>query len=211
MRIETDIKLDFDDVLIRPKRSTLKSRKYVDLHRTYTFKHTNDVWRGIPIIAANMDTVATFAMARTLQEYDMMTCIHKHYEVAEWKKQAEDIVYKYFAVSIGITDDDWDKLAKIYVLYPDIRFICIDVANGYGEYFPDFVKKTRDRYSRINIIAGNVCTVDGVKYLCEKKVDAIKVGVGEEMTPREITLKMTRAAGKAHNYDQPVVSSNFID
>jgi GMP reductase len=178
MRIEDDIKLDFKDVLIRPKRSTLKSRKDVDLYRVYTFKHTNDRWKGVPIMASNMDTIGTFPMARALQKYDITTCIHKHYDVDEWKKEANELVFKYFAVSIGTTEDDWDKLLKVYAFYPDIRFICIDVANGYGEYFPDFIKMVRDRFKSVNIIAGNVVTAEMTEQLILSGADIVKVGIG---------------------------------
>jgi len=66
MRIEEDLKLGFKDVLIRPKRSTLKSRSDVELERQFTFKHSGQTWSGVPIIAANMDTVGTFAMATAM-------------------------------------------------------------------------------------------------------------------------------------------------
>ena len=79
MRIEEDLKLGFKDVLIRPKRSTLKSRSDVELERQFTFKHSGQTWSGVPIIAANMDTVGTFAMATALASFDILTAVHKHY------------------------------------------------------------------------------------------------------------------------------------
>jgi len=77
MRIEEDLKLDFRDVLIRPKRSTLSSRREVDLTRTYRFRHGQQAWTGIPIMASNMDGVGTWAMARSLAEHGMFTCLVK--------------------------------------------------------------------------------------------------------------------------------------
>ena len=179
MRIEDDTKLDFDDVLIRPKRSTLKSRKDVDLARAYTFKHTNDTWKGVPIVASNMDTIGTFEMARALQDEDVITCIHKHYDLRDWKENAGDLVITLNAISIGTTEEDWDKLLKISSMFQHmLRFVCIDVANGYGEYFPDFIKKVRDRFERENIIAGNVVTAEMTEQLILSGADIVKVGIG---------------------------------
>ena len=89
MRIDNDVKLDFNDVLIRPKRSTLTSRKNVDLERTFTFMHSGRTWTGVPVVAANMDTTGTFEMARALAEHRMITALHKHYSVEELKVGAE--------------------------------------------------------------------------------------------------------------------------
>ena len=69
MRVDRDFKLDFDDVLIRPKRSTLSSRRLVDLNRKFEFRHSNETWEGIPVIAANMDTTGTFEMAKKQPQY----------------------------------------------------------------------------------------------------------------------------------------------
>ena len=69
MRIEEELKLDYSDVLFRPKRSTLSSRKDVDLKRTYKFKYNNNEWTGIPIIAADMDGVGELGVAKSLAEF----------------------------------------------------------------------------------------------------------------------------------------------
>jgi len=92
LRIESDTKLDFKDVLLRPKRSELTSRKDVDLMREFTFKNAGGEgsdpkaygWKGIPIVASNMDTVGTFETAKTLARYHMLTCINKHYDGDKW-------------------------------------------------------------------------------------------------------------------------------
>ncbi|MDQ5892181.1 MAG: reductase, partial [Pseudomonadota bacterium] len=89
MRIEEDLKLGFKDVLIRPKRSTLKSRSDVELERQFTFLHAGGNWSGVPIIAANMDTVGTFSMAEVLASFDVLTAVHKHYSVEQWSKFAQ--------------------------------------------------------------------------------------------------------------------------
>lgn len=150
MRIEEGIKLDFKDVLIRPKRSTLRSRADVDLVREFTFLHTKKTWAGVPIIAANMDTTGTFAMASALAEHSMLTCIHKHYTVDEWKDFAgsHPNVLNHVAVSSGTTANDLEKLNAVLRDIPAIPFICLDVANGYSENFVQFVRRSPDSLAR---------------------------------------------------------------
>ena len=181
MRIEADLKLGFKDVLIRPKRSTLKSRAQVSLERTFTFKHTGKSWTGVPIMAANMDTVGTFPMASALAGQGLLTAIHKHYSIAEWVDfvaSAEPDIAQHIAVSTGITEADLAKLTEIIERIPQLQFICIDVANGYSEHFVDFVKKARQAYPQHIIIAGNVVTGEMVEELLLAGADIIKVGIG---------------------------------
>ena len=129
MRIENDIKLDFKDVLIRPKRSTLSSRKEVDLNRTYRFKHSGYEWTGVPIMAANMDGVGTFSMAEALYEHRMFTCLVKSYYEDDFGPTVDKIGGNYFAVSTGTSEKDFQRLARMLNAYPEIHFICVDVAN----------------------------------------------------------------------------------
>ncbi len=181
MRIEYEVKLGFKDVMIRPKRSTLKSRAQVDLNRTYVFRHTQKTWTGIPVIAANMDTVGTFAMAEELARYNLVTALHKHYTLAEWNdflKTRKPPFYNHIMVSSGTTDEDFSKLREILGCHPAIEFICIDVANGYTEYFVDFVKKARRTFPDKLIAAGNVVTGEMVEELVLAGADMIKVGIG---------------------------------
>ncbi len=181
MRVENDIKLGFKDVMFRPKRSTLKSRSMVNLERTFKFMHTEQSWTGIPIMAANMDTVGTFEMALALAEKQLFTAMHKHYTVDQWNtflKTAPENMKDYIAVSSGTSDADFEKLKSIYTLHPELRFICIDVANGYSEHFVDYVKKTRDTFPDKVILAGNVVTGEMVEELLLSGADIIKVGIG---------------------------------
>ena len=181
MRIEDEIKLDFKDVLIRPKRSTLSSRKEVDLKRTYKFKHSQTEWTGIPIMAANMDGVGTFSMAQALYEHRMFTCLVKNYTIDDFINSSSetDVYYgNHVAVSTGTSDSDFLKLRQIINAYPEIHFICIDVANGYQERFGDFVQKVRETLPRCTIIAGNVVTADMTQELILRGADIVKVGIG---------------------------------
>jgi len=181
MRIEYDIKLGFKDVMIRPKRSTLKSRAQVNLNRDFKFMHSDFIWKGIPVMAANMDTVGTFEMAIALSKHNLFTAIHKHYSLTDWNvfsSNAPDKVENYVAISTGISKQDSEKLASIFEFNPQYKFICIDVANGYSEYFTDFVKQTREKYPDKVIIAGNVVTGEMVEELLLSGADIVKVGIG---------------------------------
>ena len=181
MRIEYDIKLGFKDVMIRPKRSTLRSRSEVSLERDFKFLHSPYTWSGIPIMAANMDTVGTFEMAKALSDKKLFTAIHKHYSLNDWKLFLSSIseeAISHLAVSTGVGKQDFEKLSNILNINPSIKFICIDVANGYSEYFADFVKRTRDLYKDKVIIAGNVVTGEMVEELLLSGADIVKVGIG---------------------------------
>ncbi|MFT3845232.1 MAG: GMP reductase [Lacibacter sp.] len=180
MRIESDIKLGFKDVMIRPKRSTLNSRSEVSLIRKFHFKHGNNNWEGVPIIAANMDTVGTFEMAKVLSQHQVITAIHKHYTVDEWKNfvHSNERISDYLCVSTGTSKNDAEKLKQIITACPSLRFICIDVANGYSEHFVSYVRKTREHYPDKIIIAGNVVTGEMVEELLLSGADIVKVGIG---------------------------------
>jgi len=175
VRILEDVKLDFNDVLIRPKRSTLQSRKNAKLERTFQFKHSKQSWTGIPIIAANMDHTGTWPMNKALVKHGMLTAICKflHY-----------IPLKNAIKTIGL-DYNLDEIEY------DLKWICLDVANGYTERFMDFVKTIRQHESTKNsiIIAGNVCTPEATEEIILAGADIVKIGIGpgSVCTTRKIT------------------------
>mmetsp|Transcript_40744 Transcript_40744/g.97813 ORF Transcript_40744/g.97813 Transcript_40744/m.97813 type:complete len:365 (+) Transcript_40744:64-1158(+) len=180
MRIDQEVKLDFKDVLIRPKRSTLASRSEVSLERTFKFKHAKQEWTGVPIIAANMDSVGTFEMARKLAEFKVITAMHKHYSVDEWKAFAanggKDIM-QYVAVSTGISQADREKLKQVLDV-TGANMICVDVANGYAEAFVECIRKIRADFPDKVIMAGNVVTGEMTEELILSGADVVKVGIG---------------------------------
>jgi GMP reductase len=191
MRLEEDIKLDYKDVLIRPKRSTLGSRKEVDLERGYTWRNwqpefPDDIadrhWRGVPIMAANMDGVGTFEMADQLATAGIFTCLVKTYSVNELVGYFDNEMPErtdYVAMSIGITEKDHDKFRMVFEQTGNqLRYVCIDVANGYSNRFRDFVKQFRELYPDIVIIAGNVVTGEMTEELILSGADIVKVGIG---------------------------------
>ena len=182
MRIESEIKLDFSDVLIKPKRSTLGSRKQVQLDREYNFRNTdsNTGYKGIPIMASNMDGVGTFEMADKLAELGLFTCLVKTYTVeqlTEFFLEANGIRREHVAMSIGITDDDIEKLNRVMKIR-GIKYLCIDVANGYSERFAGVVKQIREKHPSLVIIAGNVVTGEMTEELILSGADIVKVGIG---------------------------------
>ena len=178
MRIEDEIKLTFDDVLIRPKRSTLVSRSEVVLERQFKFKHTNEIWTGVPIFSANMDTTGTFETAITLQKHKMLTAIHKFYSIKDWEKNVEKLDSNFISVTVGQSKEDLQLGQKIFSLNSDIKYLCIDVANGYREDFINSVKNYRETFPDKIIIAGNVATREMTEALILAGADIVKIGIG---------------------------------
>lgn len=179
MRIETDLKLDFSDVLIRPKRTVLSSRSQVDLTRTITFPHSTHTWTGTPIVAANMDTIGTFEIYDVLSQYKILTAFHKFYDADDFLARKDTLHPDYYMVSTGIKASDFERLERILSAVPDTKFICIDVANGYMEALVDYCAKVRSAYPDKIIVAGNVVSREMTEELIIRgKVDIVKVGIG---------------------------------
>lgn len=185
MKIIQDVKLDFDDVLIRPKRSSLISRSDVSLSRSFTFMHSSRTMDCVPVISANMDTTGSIAMAKILAKLDCLTCLHKHYDTKTLIDffTNDEIESKYSFISTGITNKDIEKLQYIYTEIRNnnkpIPNICVDVANGYSENFVNTIKKIRSMYPDIIILAGNVVTPEMTEELIfHGGVDIVKIGIG---------------------------------
>ena len=178
MRIEQDIKLDYKDVLLRPKRSVLGSRKEVDLTRKFKFPNCDETWEGIPIVAANMDHTGTVKMASKLSEFGMLTCLHKHITIEDTDATLASVPSAHCAVTIGLKDRDRDLMDVMFERHRFISFICIDVANGYSERFSKYVREIRRDYPDKIIIAGNVVTGEMTEQLILNGADIVKVGIG---------------------------------
>ena len=178
MKIENEVRLDFKDVLIKPKRSTLSSRSGVDINKYYEFLNSGRGWKGVPIIGANMDTVGTFSMSDALENEDMMTCLHKHYLIDELVDFFSSEYRRNTFYTIGIKEEDLTNLCLV-AEQSDIRNICIDVANGYQKVFVDHVRNVRELFPFAVIMAGNVCTPEMVsELLISGEADIVKVGIG---------------------------------
>tara|TARA_B100000424_G_scaffold21301_1_gene15209 strand:+ start:324 stop:1454 length:1131 start_codon:yes stop_codon:yes gene_type:complete len=185
MLIENEIKLDYKDVLFRPKRSTLTSRQQVDLFRRIEFSNAKGQDRnyyGIPIIASNMDGVGTFEMATELRKSGLMTCLVKTYTqnaLVEYFDSDSEAVSNYTIISIGATEEDLKKFRNVYEMTDGkVKYICVDVANGYTEAFSHFIYSLRVQFPELIIMAGNVVTGDMTQELILNGADVVKCGIG---------------------------------
>lgn len=184
MKIDPNIKLDFDNVLIKPKRSNLSSRSEVSLGRSFRFPYSNRQLDCVPIFAANMDTTGSFNMAKELLKHDCNTCLHKHYSQEDLVRFfASNNFHNHVFYSTGISKTDINKLIQTYTelkhMGVDLPNLCIDVANGYSEHFVKTCKHLRSLYPEIIIMAGNVVTPEMTEELImHGNVDIVKVGIG---------------------------------
>ena len=185
MRINYDAKLNFEDVLLQPKRSTLSSRKDVDMTRNFTFRNSGKQMNFLPIFASNMDGVGTFSMAKALQEYKMMTVITKTTGIEEWRKAVGNGVrLQSVSVCTGTNvmwdkeAQDWKTMQEVLKSFPDIKMITVDVANAYHQNMVDFIAKVRDQYPTKIIVAGNVVTPEMTEELIINGADVVKIGIG---------------------------------
>ena len=185
MRIKEDLKLNFDDVLMEPKRSTLSSRRDVDMTRKFKFRNSAKIMEFTPIFASNMDGVGTFSMAKVLQEHKMMTVITKSTTLDQWKEAVgSGLRLQSVSVCTG-TNKIWDPEAEDYARmkqvldsFPDVKMITVDVANAYHQNFVDFIKMVRDEFPDKVIVAGNVVTPEMVEELIINGADMVKIGIG---------------------------------
>ncbi len=183
MKIDQDLKLDFKDVLIRPKRTTMYSRSQVDLEREFKFPHSKQSWKGVPVITANMDNVGTFELYEILHKHKILTCFHKFYTKQDFLDagfNVKNTIFdpNYYIISTGIQKNDFNNLCEICDTI-NVKFICIDVANGYMEKFMDYCIKVRERFPNKIIIAGNVVSREMTEELIIRGgVDIVKVGIG---------------------------------
>ncbi len=185
MRINTDPKLNFEDVLLQPKRSTLSSRKDVDMTRNFTFRNSGKQMNFLPIFASNMDGVGTFSMAKALQDHKMMTVITKTTTIDQWRTAVGNGV-RLQSVSVCTGTNvmwdkdatDWKTMQEVLKSFPDIKMITVDVANAYHQNMVDFIKKIRNEYPEKIIIAGNVVTPEMTEELIINGADVVKIGIG---------------------------------
>jgi len=219
MKILDDVKLDFSDVLLLPKRSQYASRSEVSLERTMRFKYSPLEWSGVPIMVSNMDTTGTLEMASALQKHKIITCLHKYYTADDILNYPDELDKNYYAVSTGITDVDLVRLADI-MSRVNPNMICVDVANGYMSHFVQKCSQIRELYPEKIIIAGNVCTSEGVlELVVHGKVDIVKVGIGSGScctTRKQTGIGMPQlsavieCADTAHGNDAHIISDGGL-
>lgn len=185
MRIEDDVKLDYSDVLIKPKRSALESRN-VSLTRSFKLKHAPGNITAVPIIAANMDHTGTIEMWKALKEFNCMTALHKFHDDLTVEPEDLNEFLQFAWLTVGFTKSGHQTLERCAEYEPNI---CIDVANGYTELFVNYVKEMRELYPMSVIMAGNVATPEQTEELILAGADMVKVGIGpgSVCTTRRIT------------------------
>lgn len=216
MRIEQEVKLDFKDVLIKPNRSSLRSRSDVSLTRAFKFKHSGQTWSGIPIIASNMDGVGTVEVAKELQKHQMVTCITKQNSAKLTREDLATLAPHRYMYSIGLSYSDLETLDDyVNESWFNTSMLCIDVANGYTEAFIEFVQKVREEFPRMTIAAGNVVTPEITEELILRGVDIVKVGIGpgSVCTTRKMTgvgypqlSAIMECAAAAHGLDGHIIA-----
>ncbi len=189
MRILEDVKLDFDDVLLLPKRSRLASRSEVALNRSFTFMYSGEVIDSVPVMAANMDTVGTLEMATALAEHKMHTALHKFYSIETLTEFFALPAASYSWYSMGITENDFEKFNATLKAGAAIKRVVMDVANGYQEVFVDAVRRVRKAHPSLTIMAGNVVSGEMTEALILAGADCVKVGIGpgSVCTTRKVT------------------------
>jgi GMP reductase len=217
MKILDDVKLDYSDVLLLPKRSQYSSRSEVSLERTFKFKYSPETWTGVPIMVSNMDTTGTIEMALELQKHKVITCLHKYYTSNELLNSG--LNKEYYAISTGINSNDLDNLDEL-MKNVNPKFICIDVANGYMTKFIETCKKIREKYPEKILIAGNVCTSEGIlELVMNGKIDIVKVGIGSGScctTRKQTGIGMPQlsavieCADTAHGLDAHIISDGGL-
>jgi len=220
MKLLDETKYDFSDVLLLPKRTEYSSRSEVCLERSFRFKYSPHVWTGIPIIVSNMDTTGTIEMAKSLQNYKVLTCLHKYYTVGQIQTAVDSgLSIDFFAVTSGIQPADLENLDSIIrAIGP--KFVCLDVANGYMSRFIETCAEVRAKYPELVIIAGNVCTSEGVQALVvDGKVDIVKIGLGNGScctTRKQTGIGMPQfsavmeCSDTAHGMDAHIISDGGI-
>lgn len=130
--------------------------------------------------AANMDTTGTFATAALLAKHKCFTALNKFATAGEWSTFASEHpeALDYVAVSAGTSEVDFKTVTAVIDAVPGVGAICLDVANGYSEFFVDSVRKYREAFPRHTIFAGNVVTGEMVEELLLSGADVVKVGIG---------------------------------
>lgn len=169
-------KYGFDEVFIIPSKTDVNSRSNVNLNISYTTKISNQTIQGCPVIVANLDTTGSIQMAKQLYKHKMFVGLNKYLEFNKVKDFFKTNESEFSFYTIGL-NGDLDKVKELHET--SFKYLMIDIANGYISDFLKFVEKTRKIFPKLIIIAGNVCTPEGVKYLVEAGADIVKCGIGQ--------------------------------
>ena len=165
--------LTYDDVLLIPQYSTIKSRASVDLKQNLD----SNIKLEIPIISSPMDTVTGPLMAQTMSDIGGLGVIHRYNTIEEQVLMARNVV-GLTAAAIGITGDYKDRAIALYDS-AGVNVLCLDVAHGHHILMERALKTLKDTYgSDVHIMAGNVATLEGFNDLADWGADSIRCGIG---------------------------------
>lgn len=208
--------LTFDDVLLMPMRSDIRSRREPSLKSQLTKKITIET----PIISANMDTVTEYDMAYTMNQLGGIGILHRFLSIDEQAEQAKKLKengVKNIAGSVGVGEEFKTRAAKLIAAGANI--ITIDIAHGHSVQMMETLKWLKDTHPEIEIIAGNLATPDAARDLIEAGADAIKVGIGpgSMCTTRIITgcgvpqlTAIALCAEVGQSYGVPIIADGGI-
>lgn len=208
--------LTFDDVLITPARSDIRSRRDPQL----TSKLTKNIQIETPIISANMDTITEFDMALAMHRLGGMGILHRFITTEEQSSQArrlKEAGVKNISASVGVGEEFKTRAQSLIDV--GVNIITIDIAHGHSVQMMETMKWLKDKYPHIDIIAGNLATPDAARDLIEAGADAIKVGIGpgSMCTTRIITgcgvpqlTAVALAAEVADSFGVPVIADGGI-
>ena len=204
--------LTFDDVLIVPSKSDIRSRRIPDLQTRLTKK----ISLHIPIISANMDTITEQEMAIAMNKQGGLGILHRFMTTEEQVNQVyalKNAGIETISASIGVGEDFKERTQKL--IEAGVNLVTIDIAHGHSIQMMETIKWLKDSYSHIEIIAGNIATQEGVMDLIEAGADAIKIGIGpgSMCTTRIITgcgvpqlTAIALCAEVARNYGVPIIA-----
>lgn len=175
MKFLDETSLTYDDVLLVPQYSEVKSRTLVDT----SSEVVPGVRLGVPIVSANMDTVTEVEMALAMDRIGGMGILHRFMTIDQQVEQAERFFEdggKFVAAAIGVKEDCIERADRLIDV--GVNILCLDVAHGHTQVVADTMTKLHKKHPDVHIIAGNVATAEGAYFLIRHGASAVKVGVG---------------------------------
>jgi IMP dehydrogenase/GMP reductase len=205
--------LSFDDVLLKPQYSEVESRSQVDvsvkLPKGFKVSH--------PIVPANMSAITGYDMAEAMFKMKSLALIHRFMPIEDQFDLIETLLRRnikkvanpldYVGVSIGVKEEDKSNLDKFIKL--GVKIVCIDVAHGHSKLAGDMTRYVAETYPDVLLIAGNVATGYGAKFLWESGADIVKVGVGSGCFAAGTRILMSN--GQYKNIEDVLVGDYVIN
>jgi len=165
----------YDDMLLVPQYSDIESRSEVDIG-----SFLNEVRYSLPIISSPMDTVSEVEMLVAMDEAGGLGVLHRYNTIDEQVRMVEEVFSRgvsNFAVAIGVSGDYLERAATLVDI--GVNTFCLDVAHGHHVLMKNALTTLRKKFGRsITLIAGNVCTLEGVNDLADWGADAVRANIG---------------------------------